>query len=320
LPTRRDVLVLGVGVFAVATVPWAGRRRPVRRTVPVMGTVADFAVIHDDRAAAQAAIEVAIAELRKVDRWMTRFDAASDVGRANLNAAREAVIVSPATADVVSSAIDWAEASDGWFDPCLVRTIEVWDVGHRQEPPDPSAFRRLASRRLYRNLDVGSFKGQPAVRFHDADVGLDLGGIAKGHGVDRAVTALRDAGMRDAIVNVGGDLYAMGVGQDGDAWRVGIRSPERPDRLVTTLAVRDRAMATSGSYLQYFDSRGRRYHHLLDPETATPRACEMQSLTISAQTCVTADAAGTALFGRDPSDAARVLSAHAPNAAVVLAI
>jgi thiamine biosynthesis lipoprotein len=319
-PTRREVLVLGVGALAVAAVPLVGRRRVVRRTVPVMGTLAEIAVFHDDRAAAQAAIDAAIDELRQVDRWMTRFDAASDVGRANLGAAHDAVVISPATAGVVASAIGWAEASDGWFDPCLFRAIEVWDVGNREAPPPAAAFGRLAGRRLYRHLDLDTLRGQPAVRFGDTDVGLDLGGIAKGYGVDRAVAALRARGMRDAIVNVGGDLYAMGTGEDGDAWHVGVRSPHRPDDLVTTLPVRDQAVATSGSYLQYFESRGRRYHHLLDPETATPRACEMQSLTISAQNCVTADAAGTALFGRDPADATRVLAAHAPDAAVVLAI
>ena len=319
-PTRREVLVLGVGAFAIAAVPLRGRRRAVRRTVPVMGTVAEFAVVHDDRTEAHAAIDAAIGDLQEVDRMMTRFDPTSDIGRTNLGAAREAVTVSPATAGVVAAAIGWAEASEGWFDPCLVRTIELWDVGARRTPPSPSAFSRLAGRHLYRDLDLDTLAGQPAIRFTGADVGLDLGGIAKGYGVDRAVATLRAHGMRDAIVNVGGDLYAMGTAEDGDAWEVGIRSPDQPTRVVTTLSVRDQAVATSGSYLQYFESGGRRYHHLIDPETAAPRMSEMQSLTISANDCLTADAAGTALFGRDPADGRHLLARHAPTAAVALAI
>jgi len=318
--SRREFLILGVGAFAVAAVPFAGRRRVVRRSIPVMGTIAEIAIVHDDRDVAQAALADALRALRQVDGWMTRFDPASDIGRANLGAAHDAVSVRPETAEVLDAAIGWAEASNGAFDPCLVRAIEAWDVGHRDVPPPPSAFTRLAGRRLYRHLDVGTWRGQPVVRFSDPDVGLDLGGIAKGYGVDRAVAALGAAGIRDAIVNVGGDLYAMGAGEHGDGWRVGVRSPDRADDLVTTLRVRDQAIATSGSYLQYFESRGRRFHHLMDPATAAPRECAMQSLTVSAASCVTADAAGTALFGRDRADAERVLAAHAPDAAIVLAI
>jgi thiamine biosynthesis lipoprotein len=285
-----------------------------------MGTMADIAVVHGNRTLAQAAISAAIAELQQTERWMTRFDQHSDVGRANRLAAAEAVTVTPATAAVVARALGWAEASDGAFDPCLVRAIEVWDVGNSHEPPPDDALTRLAGRRLYRGLDASDWQGRPALRFTDPDVGLDLGGIAKGYGVDRAVEVLRRHGIEHAIVNVGGDLYAMGAGVAGEPWRVGVRSPEHPDRTVTMLPVQDRAVATSGSYLQYFESRGRRYHHLLDPTTAAPRACTMQSLTISAGSCMTADAAATALFGAPAAHADRVLARHAGDARVELAL
>lgn len=319
-PTRRQLLWLGVGAFAVAAWPAIGRRSVVRRSVPVMGTMADIAVVHGDRAQAQVAINAAIAELRQVERWMTRFDVSSDVGRANRDAATEATVVSPETAMVIAAALGWADASSGAFDPCLVRAIELWDVGSRRLPPPPNAFTRLAGRQLYRALDVDTWRGQPAVRFSDPDGGLDLGGIAKGYGVDRAVDALRQRGVERAIVNVGGDLYAIGAGRDDEPWRVGVRSPEHPDRVVATLSVRDRAIATSGTYLQYFESRGRRYHHLIDPDTAAPRTCTMQSLTISADSCMAADAAATALFGVDGAVAARVLARHAPDASIEMVL
>ncbi len=307
-PTRRELLLLGVGAFAVAAWPAAGRRSVVRRSVPVMGTVADLAVVHGDRVRANEAINAAIADLQQVERWMTRFDSTSDVGRANLAAATEATIVSPATAAVVAAALDWANLSDGAFDPCLARTIEAWDVARRSDPPPAAAFERLAGRRLYHALDVDTLRGQPALRFGDPDVGLDLGGIAKGYGVDRAVATLRQHGISQAIVNVGGDLYAAGSAEDGEPWRVAVRSPDQPDHVVATLNVQDRAIATSGSYLQYFESRGRRYHHLMNPDTAAPRDCSMRSLTVSADTCMAADAAATALFGGTDADTARVVA------------
>lgn len=322
LPTRRDLLVLGVGLFVVSGTSVLSRRREsvVRRTVPVMGTIAEIAVVHPDAQRAQAAIDEALEALERVEGLMTRFTATSDVGRANRHAAAEAVPVSEATATVLRLALAWAEASDGAFDPSLGRSIRLWDVGHRTVPPGDEQVRRLAGRRLYRAIDVDRWKGRPALRFTDPDVEIDLGGIAKGHGVDRAVEALRRHGVRRAVVNVGGDLYALGRSEAGAPWQIGIQSPDDPRRVVETLSLEDAAVATSGDYLQYFEHRGRRYHHLLDPDTAAPRTTPMHSVSVVAGACITADAAATAVFGQAPDRARRLLVAHAPDARVASAI
>jgi thiamine biosynthesis lipoprotein len=314
-------LTLGVGALVVAAVPVALRRRLlVRRTVPVMGTLADLAVVHSDRRTAHAAIDAALAQLHDVERLMTRFNTTSDVGRINHTSGAEAVVVSPQTAAVLRAAVDLAHASEGAFDPCLGRSIELWDVAKRREPPHAAASKPLASRHLYRALDLGAWRGQPAVRVNDADVRIDLGGIAKGYGVDRAAATLREWGIRDAIVNVGGDLYTLGVAADGDPWEVGIRSPEHPDRIVHRLRITNRAVATSGTYLSFFEHGGRRYHHLLDPETGAPRLCTMQSLTITADDCQSADALGTAAFGREVGGATQFVADYTPGARVELVI
>jgi len=318
--SRREVIALGVGALTVAVVPAALRSRPrlVRRTVPLMGTLAEIAVVADaDPARAQAAIDAALDELADVERAMTRFSPASDVGRANAGAAVEAVTVSRGTAAVLREALAWAEASDGAFDPCIGRVVELWDVAHRTAPPAPLAVRRLARRRFYRHLDVDTWRGRPAVRFTDAEVALDLGGIACGFGVDRAVRALRRHGVDRGLVNVGGDIYALGASPEGDAWQVGIQSPEDPARVIARVDVLDGAIATSGDYMQFFVYRGARYHHLLDPATAAPRRTPMHSVTVTAATCLVADAATTAVFGMGAQDAMRLLGSSAAGAEVV---
>jgi len=119
-PSRREVISLGVGAFVVSLplARWVTRRRLVRRTIPVMGTIAEIVVVHDDERLAQAAIEAAAERLHWVDRTMTRFNAASDIGRANLLATREPVSVHAETAKVLLAGVRWAEWSDGRFDPC----------------------------------------------------------------------------------------------------------------------------------------------------------------------------------------------------------
>lgn len=305
-PGRRAFIALGVGAFTLAAIPLVRRRRRlVRRAVPIMGTVAELVVVHRDVWYAGGAIDAAIARLRTAERTLTRFSATSEIGRANARAAGEAVSVSAETAAVLRAAVAWADRTDGVFDPCLGRSIALWDVGARTAPPSERAVARFAGRGLYRALDIDTWRGRPAVRFTDKDVSVDLGGIGKGYGVDRAVDVLRDWGIRDAVVNLGGDLYAMGESVDGDAWRIGVRSPDEtvgvaslvgPGQAIATIDVRDAAIATSGDYLQYFEYKGRRYHHLLDPSTGAPRARGLRTLTVQATDCMTADAAATAAF------------------------
>jgi thiamine biosynthesis lipoprotein len=143
---------------------------------------------------------------------------------------------------------------------------------------------------------------------HKPGAAVDLGGIAKGYGVDAAAAALRDHGIFNGLVNVGGDLVALGVDEDGEPWRVGVRAPDQPDGIATVLRVSDRAVATSGDYLRYFEYGGHRYHHLLDPQTGAPRRTTMRSLTVEAAGCMDADAAATALFGAENPVAERVLA------------
>lgn len=315
---RREFISLGVGAFVVASIPLA-RRRPagvVRRTLPVMGTIAEFAVVHRDPQQAHAAIDAAMAELQWVERVMTRFDDASDIGRANLGASRDGVAVTSATALVVGEALRWADATGGAYDPAVGRTVRLWDVKHRHEPPPSEQLARFAGRRLFRAVEVGTHRGSPVLRFHDADANVDLGSIAKGYGVDRAIAVLRKHGITSAVVDVGGDLYALGRTPDGEPWRIGIQSPFDARALVGELRIADQAVATSGTYIQYFRYRGVRYHHLVDPSTAAPKATPVQSLTIVADRCMHADVAATAVYGASAAEASHVLARLAPGARV----
>lgn len=320
-PTRREFLALGTGLFAVLALPAALRQRYqlVRRSFPVMGTIAEIQVSHADALVAEQAIDAAIAELQWVERTMSRFRPDSDIGRANLGAGREGVNISAATALVIESALGWSLASDGAFDPALGSASALWDVVNRHEPPPEGQVQRLASRGLWRKVDVSPRGAGAVVRFEDPDVQLDLGGIAKGYGIDRAVGALREWQVAHAIVTVGGDLYALGNAPDGAPWEVGIRDPHAPDRLAGRLAVSNRAVTTSGDYERYFTAAGVRYHHLLDPSTGAPRRSSIHSVTVQGDNCLDADAGATAVFGM-PSPAAQAMARRVIPGATVISL
>lgn len=317
--SRREFVSLGIGAFAVAVAPGVLRapRRLHRRTIPVMGTVAEVALVDRDGERARRAADAAFDALRRVETTMTRFDDRSEVGRANLEAARKPVPVGMETAEVLGEALEWARLSEGVFDPCLADLAALWDVERRRAPPPADALDRFAGGGLHRLLDLGWRRGRPVVRFGDPRVGIDLGGIAKGYGVDAAADALREHGVRDGMVNVGGDLVALGVSVDGDPWEVGVRSPHDPDRLDGVIRISDRAVATSGDYLRYFRHGGRRYHHLIDPASAEPHRGEVRSLTVVADRCMTADAAATMAFCMPRHRPAGILAEHRPDARIV---
>ncbi|MFC1791318.1 FAD:protein FMN transferase, partial [Gemmatimonadota bacterium] len=195
--------------------------------------------------------------------------------------------------------------------------MALWDVGNRTLPPEVPEVGRFAGRGLYKALEVGQSQGRQVVVFHEEDMAIDLGGIGKGYGVDRAVSVLRSWGITKAVVNVGGDLYAMGVSEDGDPWKVGVRSPDDPNGLATTLEMSDRGVATSGDYHQYFEHRGRRYHHLLDPVTGAPSDGRIRSVTVAAESCMAADAAATTSFVASVAKARGVMARVAPGSEVI---
>jgi len=320
-PSRRDFISLGVGAFVVGSLPLAvlgGRKRHlVRRTLPLMGTLGEVAIVHGDQRYAQGAIDAAFQEMRRVEAVLTRFRSDSEVGRVNRLAFSEPQAVSAETAGVLKQSLAWAEASRGSFDPCLGRAVGLWDVAHRHQPPSVAELRPFAGRRFYEGLEVGTRAGSDVVVFHEEDMGVDLGGIGKGYGVDRAVAVLREWGIQNALVNLGGDLYAMGVSEDGDPWKVGVQSPDDPEALVATLPMSDRGVATSGNYRRYFDYQGRRYHHLLDPQTGEPSTGGLRSVTVAAGSCMAADAAATTVFVSSVDQARSVMNRVAPGSEVV---
>ena len=313
---RREFVGMAIGAFIVASVPLA-RRRPVgvvRRAMPVMGTIAQFAVSHRDPRQAHAAIDAAVAELQWVERTMTRFTDGSDIGRANLFAARDAVEVTPETALVTAEGLRWASALNGRYDPAAGAVVGLWDVKHRHEPPSADRVAGLAARRFHRAVEVGTRGGAPVLRYHETDARLDLGSVAKGYGVDRAVMALRRHGIEKAVVVAGGDIYALGTAPDDEAGTIGIQSPTNDDAIVGTVRLADRAIATSGTYRQFFRYRGRTYHHIMDPVTAQPRETTMRSLSIIADSVMQADAATTALFGMSEAGIVGELARTLPGA------
>jgi len=247
----------------------------VRRARPLLGTLVEIAAQGSDAAALAEAVEAAFGAIATVHRLMSFHEGSSDVARMNRRAARTAVHVHSWTFSVLQEAQGVAEASEGIFDVTVASVL----VRHRLLPrtpgapvPHPSATFR----------DVWLLPGL-RVRF-SRPLLLDVGGIAKGFAVDRAIDALRAAGARSGVVNAGGDLRCFGP----VARQVHVRDPGCPDRLLPLAELRDGAIATSGVYFSRSCRAGRIVSALVHPRQLA--FVPPGSVSVAARRCVTADA------------------------------
>ena len=130
-------------------------------------------------------------------------------------------------------------------------------------------------------------------------VTVDLASIAKGYGVDRVATLLKDSGFDDFLIEIGGEIFAAGKRLDGKTWRVGINQPSSSaasDEIYTVVALEDKAMATSGDYRNFFQMAGKTFSHIIDPRTGYPIQNHVVSTSVIADTCTLADGLATALM------------------------
>ncbi len=194
--------------------------------------------------------------------------------------------------------------SEYLFNPGIGKLVALWGF-HGEEwsgPPPPEAdISRLLS--AAPSLDTLQLQ-DGTLRSSNRELKIDLGGIAKGYAIDRAITQLNRLGINNAIVNTGGDLRA--IGSHGErSWNIGIRSPDGGDPVAALQPQGDESIFTSGDYERMFLHQGRRYHHIINPATGWP-ASGTRSATVIHSDAVTADAAATALLIASPEQRARI--------------
>jgi thiamine biosynthesis lipoprotein len=277
----------------------------LRRARPLLGTFVEICVADASIPDADTAVDAAFAAVAKAHRLMSFHEPGSDVARLNREACKRAVAVHPWTFEVLEAALDLNRRSAGAFDVTVAPVLEVLGMLPRRGPSAATA--RSSSRE-----PIELLPGR-RVRFRDRDVRIDLGGIAKGFAVDRAVDVLRASGVRCGLVNAGGDVAAFGP----QPQMIHIRHPRDPRRLMCAVNLRDGALATSGPRFGLLGPVGTTGVAIIDPETRAP-ALAVQGATVRAQTCMLADALTKAVMVA-PTSAPGLLGALRASAVMVRA-
>ena len=287
------MVLTGLGMWHTAGGERPDRELYIRRPSAVMGTESSLAAVvaPGGRSRAEEALEAAERSLRRVEALMSAWIEDSELSRLNRAGAGIETPLSPETLAVLRAARAAYDRTGGAFDVTCRPLIELWREAERQgRMPTGEQIEQARAESRWDHFELtesGAVKSVATAR-------IDLGGIAKGYGIDRAAEALEGAGLMGGMVFVGGDLALFGEPSAGHGWPVRVRDPADENASLGMVVLSGGAVCTSGDYARYGEIQGRRLSHIIDPRTGWP-AESASSVTVLAPDALTADVWATAL-------------------------
>lgn len=261
------------------------REKIQKKTRFVMDTYCTIQVQGNHQAG--KAIEKAFERIEEIDKKFNVLNMTSILYHFNQ---RNTPITDKEIIGLIETAINISKESNGAFDITVYPLMECWGFYNESHIlPEKEKIKKCLKTVGYQNLQIKNMQLTKA----NNSVKIDLGGIAKGYAIREAVNVLKSEGIKSALIDAGGDIYALGTLKKRK-WGIGIRNP-RGDGIIGAIKVNDTAVVTSGDYERYFERDGIRYHHILNPKTGYPSR-ELASVTVLAPDPVLADAWSTALF------------------------
>ena len=273
----------------------------------VMGTFCSVSIFDSGKSSlftrargeASGVHSLVFSRLRELEDILSANLDGSDIDRVNKNAGLQPVKVRPEVIEVLEIALEYAEKSGGFFDPTVGPLVKLWGIGSDGERiPEKEEIEEALALINFRDIEINQKDG--TVFLLQQGMALDLGAIAKGYAADEAAKIITRAGAKRAIIDLGGNIFALGERSDAaneTYWRIGIQDP-REDRgvYIGILRVKNKSVVTSGSYERFFEEDGKRYHHIFSTENGFPVENDLLAVTITSDKSIDADALSTSAF------------------------
>lgn len=249
------------------------------------------------------------AELAKVDQSLSPFNEHSVITAVNNN---QEVVLDSMFLDVYQKALQISRETDGAFDITVAPLVNAWGFGFKNgsqpSAPQVDSLKQIVGYQKVSLVDGKIVKQDPRMM-------LDCSAIAKGYGCDAVARLLRNRGIRNFMVEIGGEIVASGVNDKQKPWTIGVTKPTDDslnigNELQTILNVTDKAMATSGNYRNFYYQGGKKFAHTIDPKTGYPVQHSILSATVLADECAIADAYATSFMVMGLEGAKVILQRH----------
>ncbi len=271
-------------VFLTALIMLAAcTKEPIfRQQSYVFGTLVEVTIWGENDARAQELIGKVLREFDRLHKELHAWQP-SELTKVNEAIAKgETITTTPEIASILQDAAKLSAQSHGTFNPAIGKLIALWGFQSdefKSVIPDPGKIQSLVSAKpSMANLKIEG----TTVSSSNREVQIDLGGYAKGYALDRAVDMLKKEGTQNALINIGGNIIALGE-RGNRPWRIGIQHPRKPSAIAAMDIYNGEAIGTSGDYQRYFEKDGKRYCHIIDPATGRPVE-NVQSVTVVAKT------------------------------------
>lgn len=234
--------------------------------------------------------------LRELEDRMSSHKEGTEVMQINLSAGLKPVRVSDDTFEVIRVAKEIAEETDGNFDPSVGAITKLWKIGSDdQHVPQKNEIEEALKKVDYRKIILD--EKEKTVFLEEEGMWIDLGAIAKGFASDKVSSHLSDRGVKRAILNFGGNIALLGSKEDGVAWKIAIRKPDRNRfAIYASLFAQNESVVSSGDYERFFEQGGKIYHHIINPFTGYPTENGIRGASVILESSMRADAYATALM------------------------
>lgn len=263
----------------------------IKSSEAIMGTVVTLEFWSEDPKQAPRITDAVMDMMRGVDKQLSPYISSSELYRVNAEAFSHPVKISNNFVGLLEKSRYYSELSDGAFDITFASVGHLYDYREGVAPADKTIAETLDAID-YRHVILD--KENSTVRFAQANVKIDLGGIAKGYAVDQAIDILSGFGVTSAIVSAGGDTRMLG-NRRGEPWIIGIQHPRKKGEFAVRIPLEDSAISTSGDYERYFLDGEIRIHHIINPSSGKS-ADQVESVSILAPMAIDSDALSTTVF------------------------
>ncbi|NLJ98668.1 MAG: FAD:protein FMN transferase [Tissierellia bacterium] len=283
-------------------------KEPLSKTEFLMDTVINLK-IYDKQD--KKALDEAIDRLKEIESRMSSHIESSDVRQINDNAGIKPVKVHDDVYHVIEQAKHFAEISHGAYEPTIGPLVDLWNITgidekERDSIPTEEEIKEKLELVDYNDLEIME---DNKIYLNRKGMKLDLGGIAKGYAADEVKRIFKEHGINSAIIDLGGNVYALGNKANDESWRIGIQDPfDITGNYLGILNVKDKSIVTSGDYERYFKYKGKKYHHIIDSKTGYPSENEVAGISIISDKSIDGDALSTALFVLGIEDGIQLLN------------
>lgn len=292
---------------------------PTVKTQIAMGSTVEICVAdHVSRQARLSAIDKAFVRIKKIEQLMSYYDSHSDVSNINNFADIRPVPVSDDTLKVLKRAGEINSITNGAFDITVAPLVDLWGFGNKGQSlpfPEQEDVKQALVLVGVENLNIDY--ARKTVRFMRSGMKIDLSGIAAGYAVDCAAESLKESGIKNFMINAGGEVFCAGRPGQSRQWRIGIQHPRSKKDLLASVYIDNKAVSTSGDYEKFYLHGKRKISHIIDPRTGLSVSDTPASVSIIAPDCMTADALSTAVFVMGPKKGMDILKRLASIEAMI---